>query len=257
MTIQKTQAIVLKNQDIRETSLLLTLFTKDFGKIQGIAKGIRGKNSRISNSFEPFSYCNIVFYEKKRSNLHLVSHCDLKRYFHDLRKDLIKVSYAYYFTELVKNFLQLHDKNEDIFNLLFNALDFLDKSKMDVRILARAFELKLLSLSGFKPKIDSCLKCSALVKDKAFFNFSEGGLLCPDCAAKIRQTHTIIKQEILFFMHLLEYKDLFEIIRLKITPRIHKDLILIIHQFMNIHIEKKFKSLDFVRQLECLSISID
>lgn len=255
MAIQKTEAIVLKNQDIRETSLLVTFFTKDFGKIQGIAKGIRGQRGRINNGFEPLALCNIVFYERKRGNLHTISQCDLKNYFTVLRKDLKKTAYGYYFIELVKDFLQLHDKNESIFNLLFNSLDCLNGGRMNTEILARSFELKLLSLSGFKPKIDSCLKCCEPVKEKAFFCFKEGGLVCEKCLSEIKNAATGITHEAMFFIHLLESRKLSELLYLKLTNSVQKELAVILHQFMQVHIEKKFKSLDFVKHIEDMDFS--
>jgi DNA repair protein RecO (recombination protein O) len=252
MAIQKTETIVLRNQDIRETSLLVTFFTKDFGKIQGIIKGVRGSRGRINNSLEPFAYNTIVFYERKKGNIYTVSQCDLKDYFRNLRKDLKRVAYAYYFSELIKNFLQFYDKNVDIFNLFLTSLVFLDREKIDVEILARIFELQLLSLSGFKPKIDCCLKCSKLVKEKAFFSFNEGGLLCERCASKIKNVVAITHQT-LFFIHLLGNKRVKELLHLKINLSIRKELGLILNQFMQVRIEKQLKSLNFIKQIENLT----
>lgn len=255
MAIQKTEAIVLKNQDIRETSLLVTFFTKDFGKIQGMAKGIRGQRGRINNGLEPLALCNIVFYERKRGTLHTISQCDLKNYFTGLRKDLKKTAYGYYFIELVKDFLQLHDKNENIFNLLCNSLDCLNGGRMDAKILARVFELKLLSLSGFKPKVDACIKCSISVGEKAFFCFKEGGLVCEKCLLEMKNPVAAITHEALFFMHLLESKKLSELQHLRIANSAQKELTLILHQFMQVHIEKKFRSLDFIKHIEDMAFS--
>ncbi len=251
MAIQKTEAIVLKNQDIRETSLLVTFFTRNFGKIQGIMKGIRGNRGKINNSLQSFTHSNIVFYERKRGSLHTISQCDLKDFFGNLRKDLKKTAYAYYFSELIQGFLQLHDKNEDIFNLLLNSLIALDEEKIDTEIVARIFELQLLSLSGFKPKIDCCLKCSNKVKDKAFFSFNGGGLLCAGCVLNEREAVTIT-HDALFFIHLLESKKLSELLHLKIASSLKKELALVLHQFMQVHSGKKFRSLRFIKQIECL-----
>jgi len=251
MAIQKTEAIVLKNQDIRETSILTTFFTKNFGKIQGVMKGIRGSRGKINNGLQPFACSNIVFYERKKSSLHTISQCDLKNFFCNLRKDLKKTAYAYYFSELIQNFLQPHDKNEDVFNLLFSSLALLDEEKIDTDILSRIFELQLLSLSGFKPKIDCCLKCTALVEDDAFFSFNEGGLLCEECARN-KKDATVITHDALFFIHLLESKKIFELLHLKIAPPIKTELALILNQFVQVHTGKKFKSLKFIKQVECL-----
>lgn len=249
MAIQKTDCIVLKNQDFRETSILGTFFTKDFGKIQGIIKGVRGSKGKINNSLEPFAYSGLVFYERKRGNLHTISQCDLKNYFHNIRKYLKRTAYAYYFSELIKDFLQPHDKNPEIFNLLLNSFTVLDEDKIDIEVLARIFELKLISLSGFKPKVDYCLKCREFVEKDVFFNFAEGGLMCGKCALRMKEA-VAVSPRTLFFMHLLESRKISELIRLKITPFIKKELNMILHQFMQVHVEKDFKSLKFIRQIE-------
>ena len=73
MAIQKTEAIVLKTQPFRSSSLIITFFTRDFGKIRGIAKGVRQENQTRAAVYELFTRLEIIYYEKLRSDLHLVS----------------------------------------------------------------------------------------------------------------------------------------------------------------------------------------
>ena len=78
MAIQKTEGILLRKADLRETSLILTFYTKDFGKIKGIVRGVRGPRSGSCGgaSMEIFALDGLVFYERRRSDIFTIS-CNL------------------------------------------------------------------------------------------------------------------------------------------------------------------------------------
>ena len=78
MPIHKTEALILNRRDFRETSLIVDFYSRDFGRISGILKGIRADLKKFASPIEPFSLNEIVFYRSKSSGLHLVSQCDLK-----------------------------------------------------------------------------------------------------------------------------------------------------------------------------------
>ncbi len=71
MPIQKTEGVLLKKRDLRETSLIVTFYTKDFGKISGVLKGVRGERPTASGVPQLFSLNQIVFYEKKKKDTFL------------------------------------------------------------------------------------------------------------------------------------------------------------------------------------------
>ena len=71
MPIQKSEAIVLRRQPLRETSLILTFYTKDLGKIKGILRGVRGTRGQYGGgSFEILSHDELIFYDRKNSDRH-------------------------------------------------------------------------------------------------------------------------------------------------------------------------------------------
>src|SRR3989338_4787948 len=142
MAIQTTEAVVLNRRDFRETSILATFYSKDFGKIKGILKGIRGDRSRYGSSSELFGLNKIVFYEKTQS--------DLVDGLFGIRKDLSAIAYATYFVELVDELTEPAEKNEAIFELLIGCLRLLAKGMEPTKI-ARIFEIRLLTLLGFGP----------------------------------------------------------------------------------------------------------
>ena len=99
--IVKTEAIVLKSFDFRETSRIATFFTRDYGKVSGVLKGIRKDYRKFGSSVERFSVNDIVYYQYRNSDLHLISQCDLKAFFYPVRQDLKKSLAASYISELV------------------------------------------------------------------------------------------------------------------------------------------------------------
>jgi DNA repair protein RecO (recombination protein O) len=185
MAIQKTLGIVLNNQDFRESSLITTFYTKDFGKLKGLVKGIRRPKLRYGSRLEPFSFNAIVFYENRKSNFSIMAQCDLMNSFNNFRGDLEKAAYASYLTELIDAVTSLGDVNTALFELLFNSLELLS-SKGEVKRVIRIFEIRLLDLSGFMPRLDCCVCCGEKVfarkkKLPSRFSHSLGGLVCEGC----------------------------------------------------------------------------
>lgn len=150
MAIKTTEAVLLRKRDFRETSFILTFFTRDSGKIAGILKGARG--IRLVSDITPlfFSIEQIVFYEKKKSDLFIISQCDTHEIFMNILKEWDTALAAYYILDLVDSFTELNFKAEDIFENLVNSLRSLDNSRESFSIL-RLFEIKLLIALGLWP----------------------------------------------------------------------------------------------------------
>jgi len=158
MAIQKSEAIILRTRNFRETSLIVNLFTKDSGKINGLIKGIRSEPQRYGGLPLIFSHSFVVFYKRPERDLNLVTQCDAEDQFQPIRKNLEKTNYANYFIELLDAVTQSYDKNEKLFELIVDCLKTLCQNQ-ESRQIARIFEVRLLNLSGFKPRLDACVKC--------------------------------------------------------------------------------------------------
>ena len=150
MAIQKTEAILLKKKDFRETSFILTFFTKDFGKVDGIIKGARGYRPRGDANPIFFSLDQVVFYEKKKGGISIISQCETQEVFLNILKEWGRAASAYYMLELVDVFTEPGGKSEEVFECLLNSFKFLDNGKESESI-TRLFEIKLLTALGFWP----------------------------------------------------------------------------------------------------------
>ncbi|MDI6758943.1 MAG: DNA repair protein RecO [Candidatus Omnitrophota bacterium] len=240
MSIHKTEAIVINRRDLRETSIIANFYTRDFGKITGILKGIRTEPAKFSSSVGPFSYNEIIFYKKRNSSLHLVSQADLKNNFNNIRQSIFKTGTASLCMELTDSLMPLEDKNEDVFNLILTCLQELDAGADPNKIIT-IFKIKLLGFSGFKPFLDSCVSCGNRILSQSKFSSVLGGLLCEKCCFKDLSSRSIFRGTVATIMH-IEKNDLKNSLNLGMNPQIKKELNLILDSFLNFHLEKKLKS---------------
>lgn len=148
--MEKTIGLVIKCKDYSETSQLVWLYTKDFGKIKLIAKGSR-KKSKI----DLFNLCEIEFY-KSRGELHTLGECYVSETFDRIRRDLHRLAVASYMAELVNVFTGLEDPSSEIYSLIVSVFKQLADGK-DSKLIRRIFETKLMQYLGYSCEIDKVI----------------------------------------------------------------------------------------------------
>lgn len=148
--LYKATAIVLARKNTGEADRIIIIFTKEYGKLRVLAKGIRRVSSRRAPHVEIFSMAEIMLHRGK-TNLDIVGEISPIETFQNLRKDLSQVSWAYYFCELVDRLVPERVEHEDIFKLLSSYLSRLNEEKFDAKK-ANEFSLELLRLTGFLGK---------------------------------------------------------------------------------------------------------
>lgn len=250
MSIHKTEAIVLRKYDLRETSLIANFYTKDFGKISGVLKGIREEPYKFASPLEPFSYNEIIFYKKRNSSLHLVTQCDLRENFDQLRQDILKVGIGSIIVELLEAIMPAEDKNSEIFDLSLMTIRELETTR-DAHKIKTIFKIKLLALSGFKPHLDSCVSCAAKILGESKFSIHYGGLLCTQCYKKDVKARSIFRGTVASILH-IEKNDFKNNLNLGMNPEIKRELGLVLDSFLNFHLEKELRSQKVVNKMEVL-----
>ncbi len=240
MSIVKSEAIVLRRRDLRETSLLVNFFTREYGKITGEMKGIRADPKKFASSVEIFSLNDIIFYKGTRSPVYLVSHCDERDNFTPLRADIARSSAAQLMMELVDAVLPQEDLNSAVYDLTAEVLKALVSSAKPDKLLT-IFKIKMLTLSGFKPYLDSCVNCSFKNPDQPRFSLVLGGLLCPKCSGKDPSSRSIFKGTVATILY-IERNELANSLGLGMNPQIKKELDVVLNAFLNFHLGKELKS---------------
>jgi DNA repair protein RecO (recombination protein O) len=248
MSIHKTEVLVLNKWDFRETSLIVNFYSRDFGKMSGILKGIRTDPSKFASTLEPFSCNDIVFYKKANTALHLVSQCDIKDNFSMLRSSIAKIGVASYMMELIGALMPLEDANPEVFDLATTCLRELEINDNPEKIMT-IFKIKMLAFSGFKPHFDSCVSCGDRINSHSKFSFVLGGLLCAKCYPKDLKSRSIFRGTVASILHI--EKNEFRInLNLGMNPQIKKELNIILNAFLTFHLEKELKSQKVLHKLD-------
>jgi len=184
MAILKTTAVVLKTWKFGETSKIVSLLTKDFGKVRVMAKGARSPKSGFKGCLEPLTYIGIVFYDKKTRDLQLLSKTDLIDAHIRFIGDMPRTTLGFAAAELVDKAIAGNEPMASIFDLFVDVLSALNRSSGFLEGIFWFFESRLITLMGYKPTWDACISCGkSLGKHGGYFQPDSGGLLCTDCGA--------------------------------------------------------------------------
>lgn len=231
--IEKDLGFVLKRYNFRETSLITTLYTSRFGKIRGIFKGFYTSKKEFTSHLDIFTLNEFVFYPK-RNEIWLISHADLVSDFSWLRQDLSKAKVGAIIFNLLDKTVPLWDQNIRIFNLVNDCLNSL-REEREPKILY-VFLIKFLSLAGFRPEFNHCLKCQEALDDEFSFSVSKGGLICKDCRSTIADTKKITRQACRCLLY-IQKNDLSLISRLKTTRACEEEIFYILSRFLAYHFD--------------------
>ncbi|MCC6125405.1 MAG: DNA repair protein RecO [Pirellulales bacterium] len=184
MSSEKAAAIVLRAVDFSETSLVITLFTREFGKIGALAKGGRRLKGPFESALDLLALCRIVFLHKTSDTLDLLTEAKLLRRFRPPGKNLLNLYAGYYVAELLDDLTEANDPHPRLFDLADETLAALAAGEPAARRTIR-FELGMLQLLGLLPSLDDCAECGNRVPavGRIAFGLIDGGVLCPACRA--------------------------------------------------------------------------
>lgn len=208
MPVYKVDAVVLRHQPVGEADRVLTLFTREYGKMRVSARGVRKTTSRLAGRVQPYTHGRLLL--ARGRTLDVVAQGDVVRAFAGLQRDLFRSAYAAYVAELVDRFLPDRDSHPDVFEAVLDAFDVIERAPEDeAEVYALWFSLHLADSLGYRPEMAQCVICgrplpagaspdesgpdtsgaprrrSSGARGAAAWAFSPGagGALCPACAA--------------------------------------------------------------------------
>jgi len=243
----KVQGIILKSINFKDSDKILTIFTRERGKIQAIANGVRKPRSKNMASTQVFSLSDLVVY--KGRNLYNLNQSEIINSYYPLRDDLNKLSYASYIIELTSAGLIEEEVNTKIFGLLLKTLDIILKEEK-YELITRAFELKFISYLGYRPHLIDCVNCHNELNSNFKFSISNSGVLCEKCKS-IDRFSKPLNIETLNIMRFILFTSFDEILKVDIDENILKNIENIMVNFILKHLDKtSFKSLNFIDSLK-------
>jgi len=245
MNSYKTLGIVLKGTNFGEADKILTVFTDRFGKVKVMAKGIRKIKSHLAGSLEPFMLVDLQLYEGK--TFYTVTGAAIQKDFPLLHSDLDKTAHAFFVGELVDRFMQENQKTSEVFDIFSEVLESLEDS--DRHLLIRAFELKIIEASGFKPELHFCVHCKEKITPADnFWDAVEGGILCKDCQSKFHHGKEISDELIKLLRFIIE-NDFSKIKQLKLSTNTEDEAERILSDYLKSILDRELKSAKFLRMI--------
>ena len=192
MSAEKTIAIVLRVVPFSETSSVVTLMTRDFGKVGALAKGARRPKGPFESALDLLALCRIVFLRKSSGGLDLLTEAKLERRFRPAAGDLSSLYAGYYVAELLSKLTDEHDPHPELFDAADRALLELSQGG-GVAALVLRFELTALRLLGHLPSLDRCVQCGRKVEAAGRMRFGHlaGGVLCERCRVGQRRVAVV------------------------------------------------------------------
>jgi len=180
-----TQGIVLSKKPIRESDEVITLYTREYGLVEAVGKSIRKGTSKLKMNTPLFSLTEVGFIEGKSYNT--LTDAKLIASFKEARKDIIKLSLFYRFSEMVTALIRGEEKDEEVFSFVLDSFEKVDKiksSRKKAKVFYYLFAFRLLSLLGHSIEVEKCAFCEREVEKRCHFAPEEGKVFCGNCLKK-------------------------------------------------------------------------
>ena len=187
MSVHVTDAVVLNRHLMGDSSLLVTLYTRDLGKIKLVARGARRPKSRLTSALQPFTLISVTFRRKDHRDLQTLGQADVLTVYRRLGEDLTRMSYAGAVVELINRLVIGEEPAPELYDLLTGTLHTLNTLPVEgCEALFWQFQLQLAGLFGYAPMFSACAACDRALDEITVTRFSPalGGILCPRCLAQ-------------------------------------------------------------------------
>ncbi|MBX7045338.1 MAG: DNA repair protein RecO [Ignavibacteria bacterium] len=151
MALITDEAYVLRSVKYGDTSKILSLYSKENGKINCIVKGARNLKSRVLGVIEPFNKITIVFYHKQNRDLQMLSKAETITNFAGMKSDLDKLEIGYRILEMMNKAVYDNEHSHELFELLSNTFTFINRTDEDSSFVYLYFQIHLCEVLGISP----------------------------------------------------------------------------------------------------------
>ncbi len=195
----RVEGIILKHRDWGEADRMLSIFTRELGKVQAVAKGARKPRSRKAGHVEPFTCTSLVL--ARGRSFYVLTQAEAILPYINLREDLILLGYASYLIELLDRFTHDEEESPVMYRLLKNALTHLERGDTPQTVV-HYYEVRLLDQIGFRPQLFNCVNCERDIQPQnQFFSAPQGGVLCPRCGDSAPDARPVSMQALKYLRH--------------------------------------------------------
>jgi DNA repair protein RecO (recombination protein O) len=245
--IVRTEAVVLRTLDYGETSQIVTLFTRDRGKLAVIAKGARKTKSPYGSTLQPMAYTQVVFYYKPTRTLQTLSESSHVEAFHRIRRSLERITIGLRVVELVDALMEDEDPQPEVFELVRHVLRRLNATERRAANLWPFLQLRLATVLGLGPAVDR-ERVEAVTEARGWLSLENGGVFPLD--AEPREARKASRAALRAYA-VFARASLDAVMRMELTPAVRREAESLIEDYLRYHFEESYpdRSREVVAQL--------
>ena len=247
--VYKTEGVVLRHQDLGDADKIITVYSPYLGKLRVVGKGVLKPRSRLGGHVEPLSRVSLLI--ARGRNLDVISQVSPIDSFVDLRDELERMAQGLYAAELLDLFTGEEDASPELYEVFLETLKALSKNR-DGGLALRRFELRLLSILGFAPELESCVSCRRTgFAGGVWFSPRSGGVLCSECADGDGSAFPMSRDALVSYRYLRNSDP--SAIAEKVTPeRLAREMELTLSRYIRYQLERDVRSAGFLDRLAAL-----
>lgn len=237
MAVYKADAIVIRSREYGEADRLLTLFSRELGKLEAVGKGVRRPKSKQRGGTQLFTYADFLLYKGK--SLDTVNQVHPRESFLHLWDDFDRTIAASCMVELLDIATIREQPQPELFTLTIGFLFLL--KYIDPYIALASFALRLIHHEGYLPGIENCLECGRKIEEEQLFLSAQaGGILCANC--KKDAEGTLLGAGSIALMRRLLKADLDKLDRLRWNEKMKKEIIAGLTYFCEDKFERRLQA---------------
>lgn len=240
------QGLVLRVIAYKEHDALLTVLTRDQGKLTVKARGLRRKNSPLIAPCQLLAYGEFTLFEYR--GMYTVNEAHSIELFQQLRSDLSKLALGTYFAQAAEVVSQEDLPNPQLLSLVLNCLHCLSKLDVQEAKVKAVFELRAACIAGYTPDLSGCHGCGDLRPDR--FDISQGVLECKSCRnVSSNGIRMPVSAGALDAMRYIVACDPSRVMSFRIGEKTLEELSYITESYLTTQLERGFSALDFYKSL--------
>lgn len=234
-------AVVLSGVDYGESDRIVTLFTRQRGRLSAFAAGARKSKRRFAGALEPGTHLTAQLVESRGDLLRLEA-VDIVQSFHRVRDDLPRIARLLYCLELIRELTRDHEPHAALFDALKDYLIRLDANEAGPSSLL-LFELDALAQAGFMPQFSPCSMCGQPTGDRPRFDVQGGSVVCFSCSSRAL-TGFPVAPSVVESLARLQAGD-----RTPLQAHVRAVARQLLNTFIAHHVGRKLKSVEFMEQV--------
>ena len=240
------EGLVLRRTEYNDHDVLLTILTRRHGKLTVKARGLKRKNSPLIAQCQLLSYSEFTLFEYR--GMYTINEASSLELFHELRRDLTRLSLGTYFAQVAELISQEDLPNPELLSLVLNCLYALSKLGVEEAKAKAVFELRSACIAGYFPDLSGCHACGNPYPDR--FDISAGMLECAGCRSMgsdgIRMP---VSPGVLAAMRYITDCDSRRLFSFQLPPEGMQQLSDVTETYLTSQLERGFSTLDFYKSL--------